>query len=235
MKHFVACLVPLGCLSAPALAGPDWLEQGDAGSFLASAQAVVGLGTPQKISGSLSNGSAFTDGDGAPGGLTLPDFEDVYIIRIDQPATFSFTTSNASFDTQLFLFNITLGTQLFGLMANDSANLMTTSAQITTASTDGTGVKVANPGLYAIAVTGAGRYPTSLGGAIFNLAVPAEISGPDGPGGINAHNGWAGDGAVGDYEIDLEGIGYVDVPAPGAAGLLGAIALVASRRRRTGA
>ena len=78
----IAAIASVVVVSAPALAGPDWVENIDAGSSLLTAQAVVGIGTPQRISGTLSTG--FTG-----------DFEDIYIIRIDQPTSFSFSMENA--------------------------------------------------------------------------------------------------------------------------------------------
>ena len=37
----------------------------------------------------------------------------------------------------------------------------------------------------------------------------AEISGPDGPGGANVHDDWAGAGKAGDYVIALTGAAFV--------------------------
>ncbi len=221
MKRIGAIALSVAVVSTPALAGPDWIEQADAGPTYGSAQRIVGIGVPHSISGTLS------------AGLVDPDFEDVYIIRIDQPSTFSFSMQNAGFDSQLYLFNITLANELFGLLANNDASNLTSDASISQPfATDGSGAKIAMPGVYALAITGAGRYPVGLNGAIFSIASPTELSGPDGPGGINALSGWQGAGQTGGYEVELEGTGYVDVPAPGVAGLLGAVGLVALRRRR---
>lgn len=221
MKDATAFVLALGAIASGALAGPDWIEQLDAGSDFATAQAVVGIGTPQRISGTLTAGRG------------LSDLEDIYLIRIDAPATFSFTMQNSDFDSQLYLFNITLASQLFGLLSNNNASPSTSEASIfQSLATDGSGAQVLTPGVYALAITSAGRAPVSLNGAIFNQLTPTELSGPDGPGGINPLLGWDGPGTSGSYEVELEGIGYVDVPAPGTAAALTLAGLLATRRRR---
>lgn len=231
MKYSFAVALPLLLVSAQALAGPDWVEGGDAGSVLLTAQPVVGVGAPIRISGRLS-GAASGFADNSSNASVLGDYEDMYIIRIEKPGTFSFTVSSSNFDSQLFLFNITLASEAFGLLANQSTSTPGIDARITGMATDGTGAMVLNPGTYALAISGMGRNPVSSTGGIFNFATPNEISGPDGPGGLNAHLSWTGVGEVGDYDIDLFGIGYVDVPSPGMAGLLGVSSLAVLRRRR---
>jgi uncharacterized protein (TIGR03382 family) len=130
------------------------------------------------------------------------------------------------------VFNITLAGGGLGLLANDNANAGTTDPILTNLSTDGSNAVLDLPGLYAIAVAGAGRSPISNSGLIFDFADPTEISGADGPGGLLRHTGWIGEGAVGDYAVELEGISFAKVPAPGAAAVLGMGALAMQRRRR---
>lgn len=205
---------------AIALAGPDWVEHGDAGSVLSTAQITMGVGGIHSISGTLS------------GGVLTSDFEDMYIVRVADPATFSMAlTGTPSFDAQLFIFNITLPGQAFGLLANDNT-ASGSNPLLTSVSTDGSGAALTLPGLYAIAVSGAGRMPVSNTGSIFFYGSPTEISGPDGPGGINPHTGWTGDGQTGSYTIVVTGIEFASVPAPGAGTLLMLGAGLASRRRR---
>lgn len=231
--HFRAplSLFALSVCASPALAGPDWIEGGfiggpDAGSILETAQPVTGVGQLTTIFGSLSSGTTID------GGVTQPDFEDMYLIRIDVPGTFRFEVTGAQFDAQLFLFNITLPGEAFGLLANKDTSTSNAPLLMRPA-TDGTGADVLLPGTYAIAISGGGRVPVSMTGEIFNFVSPTEISGPDGPGGLNPHIGWTGEGAVGTYAVEMTDIGYVAIPAPGTlAVLLGGAGGLARRRRR---
>lgn len=91
-----------------AVAGPDWTEVGDAGSLLESAQTPLGIGQISSIAGSL--------GGRGEGG----DFEDMYIIAVDEPSSFRIELLKPSFDAQLFVFNITLAGGALGLLANDA-------------------------------------------------------------------------------------------------------------------
>lgn len=210
----------LAALATSATAGPDWTEVGDAGSFLDTAQVPLGLGRVTSISGSLG-------GEGEAG-----DFEDMYIIEVDEPTAFRLELMNPGFDAQLFIFNITLSGGALGLLANNDADEGTTDPLLTPVSTDGSNAILDLPGLYAVAIAGVGRNPTSDGGLIFDIADPTEVSGADGPGGLLRHTGWEGDGAVGGYAVELEGIDFADVPAPAPAALLALAGLSASRRRR---
>src|SRR5262245_10289484 len=107
-----------GCLAAAAItaavpAGPSWVEPDDtdAGAPPPSAMVTVGTGPMLAIRGTL-NGSALGVGAG--------DFEDMYVISIDDPASFSATTALspgfAEFDSRLFLFDI----NGLGLLGNDN-------------------------------------------------------------------------------------------------------------------
>jgi hypothetical protein len=210
------CLVFAGA----AFAGPDWVEIGDAGSTLGSAQQTLGTGPLNSITGSLNGGLR-----------VVGDFEDMYLIRVVDPVNFSMTLLGASFDAQLFVFNVTLANEAFGLLANDN----TPSGNIPFVgpfANDGTGAALKNPGVYAIAISGAGRQPVSVNGLIFNFFSPTEISGPDGPGGINPHTGWSGEGQTGDYTITMTGVGFYNTPAPGSGAVFLGAALVAAARRR---
>ncbi|MHC5006537.1 MAG: dockerin type I domain-containing protein [Planctomycetota bacterium] len=104
----------------PAAAGPAWVEGGDgdddAGALPQDAQATAGPGTLITISGSLA---------GAAGAAGVDDFEDMYVIRIDDPASFSATTAffpgSAEFDSRLYLFTMNGGLVVsgFGLLGNE--------------------------------------------------------------------------------------------------------------------
>jgi hypothetical protein len=114
----VLCLL-LGC-AVVATAGPAWVEGGgddeDAGSLPGNAQITIGGAVMLTISGTL-------EGDAAASGV--PDFEDMYLIRIDDPGSFSATTAYSpgftEFDSRLFLFRVNPdqeGTAL-GLLGNE--------------------------------------------------------------------------------------------------------------------
>lgn len=205
------------CFAAPALAGPNWIEVGDAGSSLLTAQRPTlppGVTELQTISGNLDP--------------TAADFEDLYIIDISQPVMFSMTTGISTFNPVLYMFNITVNDEAFGLLANDDQAAGNPIPRLLPAATDGTGAMINEPGLYLIAITGAGRFPLSSTGAIFIFANATEISGADGPGGINPHAGWAGEGETGSYSILFTGVH----PAPGTIALPALLGAALLRRRR---
>lgn len=222
MIHFYSaacCAVIAGALCSSAMAGPEWVEQTDAGPLLGSAQQTTGVGQLGRISGSLGGL-----------GFGLIDAEDMFLVTVIDPTTFSMTVSGASFDPQIFVFNVTLANEALGLLANDNtiAGMLPFVDQF---STDGSGAQINLPGVYAIAISGAGRNPISNGGLIFNYVSLTEVSGPDGVGGFLPHTGWTGVGATGNYEIDLTGTGFFDVPGPGAMVVI-AIGIFAPKHRR---
>lgn len=208
-------------LAAPALAGPDWIEVGDAGSSLPFAQRPLrppGAPALQTISGTLNAG--------------LGDFEDLYFVNVVDPMTFSIATGMSNFDSVLYLFNITINREALGLLGNDDQATGNALPRLVGAATDGTGVVISAPGDYLLAVTGRGRSPLSSTGAIFNLATFTEISGPDGPGGFNALSGWTGSSETGTYGLVLNGVDFPIYPAPGTVALTLMAAAAAARRRR---
>jgi hypothetical protein len=211
-----SCVLALG---AAAAAGPDWTEVGDAGSFVPTAQTPLGAGAIRTISGSLG-------GEGEAG-----DFEDMFLIRVDEPTSFRLELLEPGFDAQLFVFNITLAGGGLGLLANDNADAGTNAPVLTSVATDGSNAVLDLPGVYAVAVAGAGRAPVSASGLIFDFASPTEVSGADGPGGLLRHIGWTGEGAVGAYAVQLEGVDFAEIPAPAGSVLIG-FGLLAGRRRR---
>ena len=210
-------------LAGSAVAGPDWLEQGDAGSTIITAQRPIrpeGALSLQSVAGTLAEG------------LSEPDYEDLYYIRITNPGSFSIRPAFADFNVVLYLFNITVNGEGYGLLGNDNESPTSTLPKLTAMSTDGTGVQISVPGDYVLAVTGFGRTPVSRGGAIFNLASPTEISGPDGPGGFNPLSAWTGIGETGNYSFQLVATDFPVVPAPGALVAFAAGGLALCRRRR---
>lgn len=207
--------------ASAALAGPDWVERNDAGSTVATAQRIVGEGQLHSVSGETS------------AGLGQPDYEDMYIFRITDPSTFKLTIVNANFNASLWLFNLSQANEAFGLLGNLSGDGEGWNPSLSAISTDDSGASVNAPGVYAFAVSGEGRIPVSMHGALFSFDWSGELSGPDGPGGNLPHTGWSGEGATGSYTISVEGATFVEVPAPGVMAVGGlALAGAGLRRRR---
>jgi hypothetical protein len=194
-------LVSLVVASA-ALAGPTFEEVPDAGSTPATAQPTTGSGPLGRIKGSLTGTADF------------PDFEDVYIICINDPSSFSATVNATltTFDTELWLFKID-GT---GLLSNnnDPLSFPTIFSRIGNSATDGSGAAVTTPGLYFLAITAKGNVPLAFGQPIFNDLTfnGVEVSGPDGPGGPFQWQNWSQNSDIdgGDYAIDLSGVKFFE-------------------------
>lgn len=222
MIRTASVVAALAALSAavPALAGPDWVENGDAGSDISSGQRIVGVGAGNVvISGSLSTGR------------DAPDLEDVYLLQIVEPTLFSMDMRAAPFDSQIFIFHVKDG-QGFGMLANDNADGSTLGSALGSIATDGTAAALVLPGIYAIAITVAGRYPVSETGAIFQFDSPTEVSGPDGPGRQRPLLGWEGSGSGGAYIVTTQATTFYNTPAPGSCAAAVAGLITATRRRR---
>lgn len=202
-----------------AQAGPDWTEEGDAGSVAGNAQIPTGTGEIRTLTGRL----------GLRGGVF--DFEDMYYLGVEDPGQFMLTITNANFDAQLYVFHITETGAALGLLANDNRDAETTIPQLVGVATDGTGVVLDLPGDYLVAVAGRGRVPVSATGSIFTFETSTEISGADGPGGLNRHIGWEGEGETGDYRVDMTGTIFPHIPSPGVLAVLGGAGLMVRRRR----
>ncbi len=211
MHRFAFGVVVAATVFVPgAFAGPDWVEQGDAGSLIGSAQQTVGTGQINSISGTFSDG------------FGLSDYEDVYLVTITNPTAFNITIGSGPGVPGLFIFDI--NTQL-GILGSQTGS-------IGSVSTDSSGSSITTPGVYAVAIAVNGRMPESDSGPIFNFATPSEISGPDGNGGFIPLIFWTGTpGPVGQYDFELIGCSF-GVPAPGATVLLGVAAMLGARRRR---
>src|SRR5882724_2442164 len=110
MKRLLGFSAVVCALSGTAFAGPDWVEIGDAGNNLSTAQRITGIGTPVTIEGSLSNSW-----------VAEADLEDMYLLRIETPSSFRFDLSLSSFDSMLYLFNVTQAQEALGLLANNDA------------------------------------------------------------------------------------------------------------------
>lgn len=180
-------------------AGPDWVEETDAGSFPGTSQSPKGTGPLSSIAGILSAAStANMDGRGG-------DLEDMYTIYIDDPVNFSaqtILTGSATFDSQLWLFD----SHGRGVLANDDATIGLSGSRIAPPANDGTGQTIPGPGVYFLAITGYNNDPTNAFDALlFNQATRIEISGPDGSGGSFPIAQWRGSGESGSYVIRLNG------------------------------
>ena len=219
-----AGVVSLMALCGSAVAGPDWLEQGDAGSTIGGAQKPTrppGAPALTSIAGNLSEG------------FIENDYEDLYLIRITDPGAFSIRPAFADFDVVLYLFNITINGEGYGLLGNNDESNTSTLPKLTGASTDGTGVIISFPGDYVLAVTGLGRTPMSRTGSMFNLASNTEVSGADGPGGLNPLTNWSGVGQTGSYSFTMQATDFPVTPAPGAGlALVAGLGVAMGRRRR---
>lgn len=194
----IATTAAISAAFAGAGSGPCWCEDmhGEAGALPGpSAQVTQGSGPLTCIIGRIKSVAVFDDGAG------VPDLEDMYLIRIDEPTIFSARTITAFgdevprgatvvFDTQLWLFE-TCGD---GLLANDDDPCAREHgfSFMGNFSNDGTGIVITKPGLYYIALSRAGDDPLSQGGPIFDQQTPIEVSGPDGPGGGEPIVAWTG-------------------------------------------
>jgi len=190
--------------ASPALAGPEWEEPLDSCGMIECAQSPIGTGPLAGIKGELTGSMAREDGD----------FEDLFRIYIADPVNFSIFVSpnqdgTPSFDTQLWLFD-RAGDGLLGNDDNHDTG-MSGKSGFGNATTDGTGVMITQPGVYFLGISGAGNTPRNDSGArIFDLAVPGEVSGPDGVIGSSARlNGWTGMGDTGSYTLQLTGVTFL--------------------------
>ena len=219
-RNLILTVAVVVCANSVAFAGPNWNEVGDAGPKGSNSQPVTGVGAVTSITGSLA----------ASLSNRAADFEDMYLIDVTNPSIFSATTLGgfANFNAQLWLF----GFNELGLLASDDAGAGDFNPFMGNTSNDGTNIEVAIPGLYYLAISGFDNDPVSLSGLMFNQALPLEISGPDGPGGMLPHDDWTGLGEVGSYQIRLTGVSFI-VPEPSVAALMfvGMIALVRRRGR----
>jgi len=207
--------------------GPEWVEEGDAGSNPQTAQTVTASGGVTKVRGALLG---FPQLAGLSG-----DFEDMYRILITSPTEFHFRTDpdsggGADFNTLLWVFSETG----LGLLGNDDANNPGVGSAIFQLSNDGTGSGIFQPGIYLVCVTGTGNVPLSQGQQMFFFGTPTEVSGPDGPGGLGIVDGWSNSfdgGGIGDYELAFQGVS--GVPGPGVLAGLAMLTVISVRRRRS--
>jgi hypothetical protein len=193
------CLVLSAALHSSSASAAGWVEVGDAGDLVATAQVTVGPPPLDFISGTI-----FTSLD-----------KDMYEIQITSPATFSATVAlgGSLLDTQLFLFDAAGS----GVYANDDP----VAANFLSILPSGHASGPVAVGTYYLVVSGPDNDPTSLGGEIFDDVNPgvqlAVLAG--------AIDGWTPTFSVfgGTYSIDLTGAEFANstagVPALGIWGL----------------
>ena len=219
-------LLAVGTATSIATAGPDWIEDGDAGSTLTEAQDITPIGPIQTIAGTLGG----------------EDREDIYRLiildgdNIAGPVQFGMTLRDGptGFDPSIWLFD----SAGFGVLGNDDDPILGgPDARLITPSTDGVTLMLP-PGIYFLAITESGNVPLSfregaglgIGGTyeeIFYFESSTEVSGPDGIGADNPLAGWSGgQGTDGGY-------GVVITPAPGSVMLMGIAGVGFTRRRRS--
>lgn len=207
MKKLMALTVAM--LGGTAALAADWAEVGDAGESLATANITDGVGALTGITGVLNTNAE--------------DLVDIYCIRIPDPSIFGATTvGGASFDTQLFLFDVNGRGVTFNDDAPAGGTLQSTIS----------GQFVPAPGIYFLAISRYDRDPVdSNEAAIWNDTPFAAERAPDGPGAANPLAEWSGGGGSGgQYRIELRNAAF-HVPEPASLSLLALGALAARRRR----
>ena len=217
-------LFTAGYLSCAAIAGPDWIEDGDAGSTLGTSQDITSVGPINTIAGTL-------------GGEDREDVYELIILNGDDiagPVQFGMNLEQGvtGFNPSLWLFD----SQGFGVLGNDDDPILGgPDSRLITPSTDGVTLLLP-PGTYFLAITESGNVPLSfrqgaLAGdgvyeEIFSFESVTEVSGPDGIGADNPLAAWSGgEGTEGGY-------GVIITPTPGGVAVLAMAGIGLTRRRR---
>lgn len=199
--------IPLGGLAAPLHAddfvGPDWVEdgKGDAGNTLQTAQQVKGQGGGiQNITGAVTGGGGFARGGGG-------DFQDIFLIFIDDPNAFVASTvppgGEATFDTRLRLFRL----DGRGVLGADDADAGVPQTILSNTATAGD-AKIERPGVYGLAIHGHPTDPVTIGGLpMFPGAEPGATVAPTLAGATTPLGSWQPPvGSTGSYRIRVQGV-----------------------------
>ena len=200
----------------------DWIEAGDAGQLVSTAQEPTGDGRLRNIYGTIS-----TNND-----------VDLYRIYVSNPTTFSAAVNSVSgdLDSGLVLFN-EAGYALYG---NDDAMLGTRNAGLPADHVNGPQA----PGWYNLAVFALGTPPVSGDGFTPEHYMFPNVSSPytqiltaTGPGGASPLTGWTPvDNMVTlneEYRLRLAGVQVAPIPEPETyAMLLAGLGLIGTMVRR---
>ncbi|MDP7070941.1 MAG: hypothetical protein QF561_06295 [Phycisphaerales bacterium] len=226
-------------ISGLAAAGPTFDEPpgGDAGTSREDAKDVKtdsGEGEVGVIRGSLTGTSALAGGYG--------DYQDVYRIYIADPTVFRAETfgdingTHPLSDPMLYLFN-EAGQ---GIMANNNVHTQTGMSKLV--NQDASGQQIfTEAGIYYLAITSApSEALADIGGdliPIFEMGLDGNDTGLVLPRADAAQYPWVdwtfpNFENYGMYEIGLQGVESMPIPAPAAMALLG-VAAMGSRRRRS--
>lgn len=175
-------LVPsLALALSIALPAQSWSEAGDAGDLPDTVQAVLGSGPLTHISGTLGTGDV-----------------DLYLIHVDDPATFTCTSvGGATFDTQLWIFD-RLG---HGISFKDDDGVLQSTL---------TGQFLGAAGHVIVGISCYDNDPLDAGNQELWLDQPYDVERqPDGPGAANAFTHWGGTtNPSGAYTLTLGGASY---------------------------
>lgn len=193
--------------------GPDWVEDDDAGNTLETASKVKGNGSGvNTINGGVAGGGGFV------GGGSAGDFQDIYLIFIRNPQSFSASTvapgGEAAFDTRLWLFR----QDGRGLLAADDASPELVQTNLKGFADQGE-FGIPGPGVYGLAIGGDPTAPIAGKNLqMFAPPPPGATIGPTPAGNTLPLAGWVPPtGATGSYRIALTGVGFIP-PACGEGG-----------------
>lgn len=162
-------------------------EVADAGNLPGTAQVTSGSYGLKTITGNLSSGAD----------------QDMFLIRIDDPAAFAAAETTGNFDSQLFLFKA----DGKGIVSDDDSGPGTQAA---------IGIPFSNlvpaPGLYYLAISAFNADATSGGNSMW---LSDTNQAPNGPGALGAVDGWTTGGSGGAYSISLAGATFAGYDAVG--------------------
>lgn len=187
--------------------GPDWVEDDDddAGNTLQTAAKVKGNGSNvNTINGATGGGGGFVGGGG------LGDFQDIFLIFIRDPQSFSATTvgpvGDAEFDTRLWLFR----PDGRGLLAADNASEDVVQTSLKGVADQG-GFAIPGPGVYGLAIGGAPTRPFAGKNIPMFPPPPAGVTVAANEEGLQKPlAGWnPPNGATGTFRIAVTGVGFI--------------------------